>query len=225
MNDAITSLPNNDDDISEVDLDLDYYVIRITSYDKFTFDELESFVREVINPSTYVIGVEHVPREHFHIVLSLSNILYDENYLRKVFKEFLTPLWVDPETSKLPRGFGNKQYNLQICDDLDKAVSYAVKLGEYRFAGFDENYVQLRKSESFEKKKPSDFKAEYRTLCDQFQTTDMTVHQFMIDFVKLKAKYGQQVIIHTAYSYALSNEILRDPKVAENEVEKYLYNL
>jgi len=215
-----TPLPNQEDDNSDNGLTINY-VIRITPCEKFTAEQLHQFIKDEIVICRYVIGRETVPQEHFHLVVQ-TDIEITEQEVRDIIKAFLIPLW-QTEKGKLPRGFGNKQYNLQLCDNLDLAVSYAVKLGEYWYDGFSEEYITLRKTESFEKKKPSDFKKEFQALIDQFQGTDMDIREFMTSYVVLKAKYGQQVRMQDAYAYALSNLIKRDPSEADNLVENYLY--
>jgi len=136
-------------------------------------------------------------------------------------KWFLQPYWTNPVTHRFVRGFGNKQYNCQECKDKDRAVSYAVKLGEFWYEGFTDEYIEQRGAESFEKKKPSTFKLEYIELCSKFQETDMDIKEFMVKYVELKAKFGQQVTLHHAYGYAISNMIQRDGN-AELFVQEYL---
>lgn len=215
-------LPNQDSDYSDSDPDeLTNYVVRITSHGKFGTEQLLKFLQEESWFYRFVVGRETVPQEHFHIVLSVDQSK-TEHDVRDLIKSFICPFWYSSEM-KLPRGFGNKQYNLQISDDIDKAVSYAVKQSEYWSEGFEEQYLETRRAESFEKKKPSNFRSEYIELSTEFQSSDMDIRQFMVRFVKLKAKYGQQVVISQAYSYALSNLIVREPSMADEYVENYLY--
>jgi len=218
-----TPLPNQEDDMSDNGITTNY-VIRITPCSKFTSEELLNWINSEFQICRYVIGRETVPQEHFHLVITVD-VSIEEQDVRSIIKSFLIPFWTTEQNKKLPRGWGNKQYNLQLCEDLNKAVSYAVKLGEYWYEGFEEDYINARKAESFEKKKPSDFKQEYHKLTEHFQESDMDVREFMTAFSILKAKYGQQVRMHDAYSYALSNLIKRDPSEADNLVENYLYKV
>jgi len=223
-----TPLPKQDSGESDsdctgsvIDEELTHYVVRITPHNKFSFADLEEYFKNEPQITRYVISQEMVPQEHFHLVLSVDQCLAEVE-IRDIIRAFIIPYW-QTEEGKLPRGFGNKQYNLQLCEDVDKAISYAVKMGEYIYDGWTDIYIQFRKEESFEKKKPSDFKAEYRQLCDDFKSSTMDIREFMINFSLLKSKYGQQVRMHDAYSYALSNLFLRDPREAENYVENFLY--
>lgn len=222
-------LPNRDGDLSDSDslstgsLNLDYYCVRVTSHDKFSFDELKAFIADEPQIARYVIGRETVPQEHFHLVLGVDVSVQIQD-VKDIIRAFLVPLWQE-DSGKLPKGFGNKQYNCQLSEDKDKAVSYAVKLKEYVYEGFDDDYIQSRVSASFEKKKPSNFKAEYLELCKQFQESDMDIKEFMVKYSVLKSKYGQQVRMHDAYGYALSNLIKRDPGEADSIVENFLYKV
>lgn len=213
-----SSLPTQDLDPS--DSDLATYVIRITPCDKFTFQQVAEYLSDEPFFLNYVIGRETVPQEHFHIVVQTDESFTIDD-VRGSIRAFIIPYWQD-DKFKLPRGFGNKQYNLQLSTTSDLAVSYAVKLNEFLFDGFTEEYIEERRAQSFDKKKPSNFKSEYIDLCNKFQTSDMDVRQFMVSYCNLKAKYDQQINLNHAYGYALSNEIKRD-KNAEFYVENFLY--
>lgn len=221
MNEETSSLPSQEYEVSDSGSELASYVIRITPCEKFSFQQVVEFIKSEPQIFTYVVGRETVPREHFHLVVQTDEAITLED-VRGIVRAFLYPFW-QSEDFKLPRGFGNKQYNLQIATELDRAVSYAVKLGEYVFEGFSEEYINERRAESFEKKKPCNFKAEYQELSQKFQESDMDVREFMIGFCNLKARYDQQINMSHAYGYALSNQIRRDGN-AEEVVENYLYN-
>lgn len=153
-----TSLPTQDYDssdsgLSEEGSELVSYVIRITPCDKFTFQQVVEYIRDEPFYLNYVVSRELVPREHFHIVVQTDSSFTIED-VRGSIRAFIIPFWQD-DKFKLPRGFGNKQYNLQLAEDLDRAVSYAVKLGEFSFEGFSQEYINERLAESFEKKSPA----------------------------------------------------------------------
>lgn len=212
-------LPTQDLDESDSGI-VDTYVVRLTPHEKFTFQELHDLLKEEYQISSYVLSRELVPQEHFHLVVEVDSVVSEQD-VRDIFRAFLIPYWeVD---HKLPRGFGNKQYNLQVAEDVTKAISYCVKDKDYVFEGYSAIYIQECAAASFSKKKPSDFKTEYRDLCTKFQDSTMDIREFMIQFSQLKAKYGQQVNIPHAYNYALSNLILREPDRAEDFVENFLY--
>lgn len=222
-----TPLPTQDSDISDSgsvathdSALLSTYVVRITPCDKFTFQQVVDFLKGNESFYSYVVSRETVPREHFHIVIQ-TDISVDIEDVRGDIRFFILPFWTD-SSGRAPKGFGNKQYNLQISNDLNAAVSYCVKLGEYEYEGFEEDYILERKAASFDKKKPCNFKSEYRDLSNKFQESDMDIREFMIEFCNLKAKYDQQINMAHVYGYALSNLFKRD-KNSEEFVENYLY--
>lgn len=223
------SLPIQDDDISDhgsPDYDnLDYYIIRITPYDKFTYDDLKTFLADEEQFCEYVVAQEKLPQIHYHIVVSVDKSTKYED-LKGLVSFWIRGYWSDPVTGKVPRGYGNKQFNVQKCEDKDASVSYTLKdKNEYHFEGFSQQYIQERIEASFQKKKPSNFKQEYLQLTQDFQNSDMDELQFMTKYIILKADYGQQVRLSDAYGYALSNLIKREPHRAEVFVENYLYKL
>lgn len=198
------------------------YVLRVTPHDKFTFQQLEEFINAEHDIFRYVIGRETNPREHFHLVVSVDEQI-TEQQVRDIIKAFIVPYWaVD---GKLPKGFGNKQYNLQVTETLDQAVSYAVKYQEYVFEGFDGEYIEQRVKASFKKPEKASFTTELRSLRQTFMDTDQDIREFMIAYAQLKAKFDQQVIMAHIYGYANSILIKRNPAEAVSMVENFLYRM
>jgi len=226
-----TPLPNNESDnsddgsvYSEGLNPTNDYVVRITPHGKFTLDQLHQFLEEEQFICRYVVGQELVPQEHFHVVLS-TDISIPEIEVRDMIKAFIVPFWQLP-TGKCPKGFGNKQYNLQLATDWDKAVSYALKEATHSFfAGVDQSEIDRLREASYPKKSIKNFKTEYQELCSKFKESNMDIRDFMIEFTQLKSRYGQMVVIAHAYNYAISNLIARDPSAAEDLVENYLYKV
>lgn len=220
----VEPLPNLDIEESDSDSEIIYYMIRMTSCEKYDFDALQAFISEESIVFKYVIAREEKPQEHFHIVVGVDEAVSEET-LRDIIKWFLQKFWTNPETGKFVKGFGNKQYNLQKIDDLDQTLRYTLKGHEYRYENWDGERLKMLESESFEKKKPSDFQNEYRELCEKFQGDDnLDIKYFMTEYCKLKAKYGQMVIMSQVHGYALSNLVKRDPESARFYVNNFLSN-
>lgn len=189
------------------------YVIRFTPMEKYTLDDVKTWLSQF---DCWLVAVEVTPKLHYHIVIKSDLELA---VVKDLIRKFLYVYW-----PKRERGWGSAQYNCQVADDIDLAVSYALKDRlERHFSGFTEEYITERLEASFPRKSVSNFKIEYQDLCTKFQESSMDVRQFMIAFVTLKAKYGQQVRMSDAYSYALSNLVRRDPTSADELVEEYLY--
>lgn len=221
----INPLPNQESDTDGDGMTVDYF-IRLTSHAKFTSEQLIKFLEEECQIVRYVVGRELIPQEHYHISIT-TDISLEMQDIKDIIRAFIVPLWENPETRKLPLGFGNKQYNCQVTEDADKQLSYILKDKDWDniwFTGYERDYLELKKAESFPKKKPSDFKAEYQQLCENFKDSEMDVSEFMSKFITLKAKYGQTVSLPIAHSYALSNLIQREPEQAEILVNNYLSN-
>ncbi|AXH75398.1 MAG: putative replicase [Circoviridae sp.] len=215
-------LDSEESDSDNSENELHYYMLRITPCDKFDFDTLQKFLSEEYMIYKYVVAREEKPQEHYHIVFAVDHSVSEET-LRDVVKWFLLKFWNNPKTGKFTRGFGNKQYNLQRVDDLDQSLRYILKCHDYRFENWDVDRLRALESESFEKKKPSDFQHEYREMCDKFHEDDnLDIRWFMTEYCKLKAKYGQMVIMSQVHGYALSNYIKRDPDQACSFVNNFL---
>lgn len=219
----INPLPNQESDTDGDGMTVDYF-IRLTSHAKFTSEQLINFLQNEVEICRYVVGRELIPQEHYHISVTTDVSLEIED-VKGIIRSFIIPFWQNPETFKLPVGFGNKQYNCQVTIEPDKQLSYILKDKDWDniwFEGYEREYLELKKAESFPKKKPSDFKAEYQELCENFKNSDMDLRQFMVKFITLKAKYGQTVSLPIAHSYALSNLIQREPVQADILVNNYL---
>lgn len=216
-----TSLPNSDSDqddgdqsVSTSELNTYVYVIRLTPMEKYSIDDLKQFLSGMDNKA-WLLAVESSPKLHYHCVIENDR---DIDEIKKLLRNFLFTYW-----PVRPRGWGNAQYNCQVCEDKDRGISYALKdREEYYYDGYEQEYLDRCLSESFPKNSPSTFKVEYRELCDKFQGSDMEIDEFMVHFITLKAKYGQQVRVHDAYAYALSNSISRDGSVADTVVKDFL---
>lgn len=219
------SLPNNDNGSVVSDREstasATVLVVRLTPDGAYTAEDLKKFLEEQIHPyDQWVVGVETVPKLHYHLVI---NTIEPYEEVKELIKSQIN-LWYPPPRA---RGFGNKQWNCQKGKKgLETAISYALKDKEDKFFfGFSEEYINECIEASFPKSSPSNFRVEYLELCEQFQTTQMDIRTFMIKYSILKSKYNQQVRMHDAYGYALSNLIRRDNSEAESYVENYLYKL
>lgn len=214
------SLPNNDNGSEVSDQDFPNYVVaRFTPEDVYTKDDLLKFLATEFGTDLWVVGVEVVPKLHYHVVI--STVTPFKEVKEKIRKQIY--LWYP----KRERGFGNKQWNCQEGDKtLTQAISYALKdRGDHVYHMFTEDFINECLEASYPKNSPSNFRVEYLELCEEFQESDMDVRSFMIKYSILKSKYNQQVRMQDAYGYALSNLIRRDPSQAENLVENFLYKL
>lgn len=208
---------DSSDTNSVEDCQLNSFVIRINPYDKFTREHILEFMTTKFPSSgcNWVIAEEHKPNFHYHIVLQT---LCEMKEVREIIREYVCQFWYDKTTGKLPRGFGNKQYNLQACRDLDSAVSYALKDRKWStYSGFASEYMEQRLAASFPRKKAVDFNTEFRQLRDNF----IDVRTFMVGYSNLCGKYDRMLNMNYAYNYALSCSV-RVFSNADDLVDEYL---
>lgn len=216
-----TSPPNGDVDpevdgqsVSTSGLNGNCYVVRLTPMEKYSLEDLKKFLTEMDNHS-WILAVETKPKLHYHCVIENDDDMDD---FKARIRSFLFTYW-----EVRPRGWGNAQYNCQVCNDKRRAISYALKdKEEYYYEGYDQAYIDWCIQESFPRNSPSTFRVEYRELCERFQASDMEIGEFMVQFIILKSKYGQQVRVVDAYSYAISNAVKRDPSYASSLVQDFL---
>lgn len=149
----------------------DYYALRITPYnDAITIDNIREFITSISNQ--YVIGHETEKNDHFHIVYKgdkfNSNLLYD----------FL-------QTDKR----GNTVYSLTLVRDLDKAVQYAVKDGDYIKSDREtwENFVDQMYSISYEK--PKSYEVLTKQLNKEFQDGIIDEEELWVKIAAARCDY------------------------------------
>lgn len=204
------------------------YVIRLTPLDKYNLEDVKAFMDEAFSDDCWLVAVENVPKLHFHLVIESE---LDLQWMKSQITAFLYKYWPVRQ-----RGWGNAQYNCQIARPLPpeevqkyhtanrRALAYALKdRNEYIFCNYEQEFINECLELSYAKKSISNFKVEYELLCKEFAESTMDIREFMIRYVKLKSKYGQQVSLLHAHQYALSNLIRREPDEAENLVENFLY--
>lgn len=215
------SLPNNDNG-SEVSDDLQkiYIVVRLTPDGAYTQDDLKKFLTENVAFTEWVVGVEVLPKVHYHLVISTH---FEFDTIHEIIKEQVHK-WYPPPRA---RGFGNKQWNCQLGKEtLERGISYALKdKVEHFYEGFEADFIEYCLEASFPKNSTSNFKLEYLELCEEFQNSDMDIEAFMIKYSILKSKYGQQVKMQDALGYANSNLIRRNPDEAKIMVKNFLYKM
>lgn len=222
-----TPLPTQDRDLSGSDQqslppdDLAHYLVRITPYEKFTFKELQDFLELEALLMRYVVSQELKPQIHYHLVLTTDESVQIQD-IKDIVRAFIFPLW--QKNGKLPLGFGNKQYNCQEAENLDNAISYALKdKKEYIQVGYEQKYIDERIQASFQKNSTKTFTTELQELQKNFQESDMDISEYMTKFIQLKSRYGQMINLQHAYQYALSQLIQRNPEQAQDFVDNYLY--
>lgn len=210
------SLPNSDSE--EEDVVVQTFCLRLTpdTPPNFTMDQLVEHTDKIF--PMYVVAEEHSKKGvlHYHVVVETSQ---DIELVRTKFKLFVDEVW--PKSNR-KRGFGNKQYHLTKADNPHRAVVYATKQKGYIYKGYSTEYIELAEKESFEPPTRAAFSTDFELLKDRFLTTHMTQEEFIVEFVKLKAKHDQMVNMAHAYQYSLSVLIKRQPEQAYYITEEYL---
>lgn len=192
------------------------YMLRLTPQGKYDRTELESWLGSITD--NWVCAKENSKKlvEHFHCTI------YDdleEDQLREKIRIFLKKHFTDAPK----RGDANKQYNLTVATSVEKALNYTVKELQITYGpGMDPLYMDKRIKASFLKFDKGEFSNKLEDLKKNFKESKMTLGDFMISFIQLKALYRQPINIGYAYQLALSCEVNRNPDVAEQYVSDYL---
>jgi len=207
-------LPSYNGDQSDSDDESElckYYCVRYTAHDKFTKEDLISWLKSNEDFCCWVIGLEtDTDKLHYHIVLGSYE---DPKDVRLSCQTFIRQFWLQPDKVKATcvKGFGAAQWNFQGIKAFADALSYAVKWKDVTYDGFTDEQIEEAKHNSYIAPKNKDFKKEYRALLTLFHETEMTVEQFALNYVTLQGKYERIINYTHAVGYALSALSRRSP--------------
>lgn len=206
------------------------YILRMTPMEKYTIEDLTKFIDEQMDNSSWIIAEELSKKDKLHYHLVLENFCSLE-HMKLSIRTFLDGFWPRGERK---RGFGNAQYNIQVAEDKDKAISYAIKeskgkeisLRKFTYKGYSEEAIEYYLDNSYTKADKATFKIDYKLLCDKYRTDyTMQKEDFIKEFILLKAKHGQQVRKMDAIGYALSNEVARNPDYASDLAQNFISDI
>lgn len=141
---------------------------------------------------------------HYHIVF----LSYKDP--REDVKLWLLEYYPD----KWGKADGNKRYNLKVCDDLDKSISYTVKDGRY-FIGDDINSecVAVLKKKSYSKFSRVAYQNELDDLYSKYKV-DNNAALLRVGIIQLYGKYGKRLCLKGIDEMVLSYRVQVDPNLA-----------
>ena len=119
---------------------------------KEEFDNLENHIKsklEIYCITKYIIGQESQPKEHYHFIIHYEV----EEDLANKFQTNLVKTIVDKYNLRSSGKGGKRKYmdgnKQRIIKDFDNCVSYITKENNYRYLGYEKEYVEYRQSQSF----------------------------------------------------------------------------
>lgn len=203
--------------LKPLEVECTLYMIRLTPANKYARGHVEAWLNSFT--ANWVCARENSKKakEHFHITVF---DVFDEEEIRERIRTFLALYFTEPAK----RGDANKQYNLTVAESVDKAINYTVKELDITYgSGMDKKYMESRIKSSYLKFDKHSFAKAIDELKQQYKSTDMTLQEFMIHFVKLKATYRQPINLNYIYQTAIACQINREPKWATTYVEDFLH--
>lgn len=191
------------------------YMVRLTPEGHYTRDALIRWLDEEF--FEWIIGEEVAKKLHYHIVIITSDDIYE---MRTKVQSFLHTWYPFDERG---RGWGNRQYNLQQVESVDKAILYTVKDGNVAWSdGICSDMIEDYRKISYAKYDKVTFAKELQAIQDKFKSyPDMTVKEFMIEVVLLKSKYRQTINLRYIHQMANGARVHREPEWAEWLVDQY----
>lgn len=192
-----------------------YYEMRMTPYPNNEFmihryRELVSRFIEVIGGIDYLLGQEYENNYHLHIVFSHPLLFAQKKKCPKA-EEIRDIYYTMFEVSKEKKG--NPSYELKPIRNLNKALSYAVKDGNYEASS---EWIQIAE-EAYEKsfKKKHSMKRSLQDLIQQFEEGDIDDKQLWIGLGQTRAELGLPLSVRWIDEMVLSIRCRKDPNLLE----------
>lgn len=183
-----------------------WYMLRLTPFEEYQ----DGDVKELLNMFSakiwiYSKEVSKGDKIHYHTLFQC----YKDP--REDIKEWLQTFFTD----KWKKEDGNKRYNLTEVDDINKAVTYVVKDGDY-FIGdhINTSYVENCKKKSFKKYSKEAFASAFEELKTEFREDKIDHLELRTKFIRLKATYGQPVDSNRITGIINSLRVQKDPSLA-----------
>lgn len=108
-----------------------------------------------------------------------------------------------------PQFKGNKYFSHTPAKDIDLAIRYTLKDGEFEFEGFAETYIQEQLKLSYKKTGDGKLSQEIDKIREKYLTTKMSIKQGVAMYVDLLIKYNKTINRNHMKSLILSWELQR----------------
>lgn len=184
-----------------------YYALRLTPYPNkeakvlYCREKIPHFI-EAVSGQNYIFGQEYEKNYHFHIVFELKQELNKET--TKFVRDQLYTIFEVPKEKR-----GNPSYSLEPVRSLEKALSYAVKDGDYDSS---EPWQELA-VETYENSftKSHSLKRSLGDLTDQYIKDEINDKDLWIGLGQSRADLGLPLSIRWIDEMFLSIQVKKDP--------------
>lgn len=191
-----------------------YYELRLTPYPNTkqhtltTRSRIAPFI-ESQGGHSWLFGQEFEENYHFHIVFASDDrtLGLKKSANKKRFIEQLYSFFEVPQDKK-----GNPTFKLDNIRDLDKAMAYAVKDGDYSSSMDWETDAEEAYSRSFEKH--HSLKRSINTLTEDFIDNKINEKGLFVGLCNMRAELRLGVRINQIDEQVLSIKMLKDPELA-----------
>lgn len=202
-----------------MDNSLSHYALRLTPYPNteqkvlFCRERISTFI-EAIGGENYLFGQEYEKNFHFHIVFShLEDFSTDKGEKITEIKRLLYEVFEVPKKKQ-----GNPSYSMESVRNLEHALSYAVKDGNYEASAEWIQIAEEAHSNSFQKK--FSMKRSLDDLIDQYDKGDISDRQLWIGLGQSRADLGLPLSVRWIDEMLLSIQCKKNPELLEDMWEQ-----
>jgi len=199
------------------EIPLNIYMLRMSPLDRYTLETCKEWLASFTD--NWILGVESSKKdkEHYHCTLYVP---MEEQELRDIINKFLSIQFPEPPK----RGDANKRYNLACVSEPEKAAQYSIKENNEHYGkNINPKYIEDIKKKAFAKFDKGTIAKELEALKAEFKINNkITIADFMIKFVDIKAKYRQPISLTYIHQLATSCECNRNPDYSTQIVSEFL---
>lgn len=125
-----------------------FYILRLTpENNNYSMADVTEFVEDLASKKVWFVSEEQSKKavKHYHCVFTHPNGLDPREEIKSWLVRLFPGVWKKQD--------GNKRYNLQVVEDIEKSFMYTSKDGDYLFgSGINPDYITYVNSKSFQKK-------------------------------------------------------------------------
>lgn len=193
--------------------ELSYYSLRLTPYPNteekvdYCRNRIEEFILGM-EAQSFVCGQEYENNHHFHLVFSVSS--KNKNEEKLWINSFRDNLYLSFDVPKEKKG--NPTYSLELVRNLDRALSYAVKDGDYFSSEDWAETVEIAYANSKPKKRS--MKSSIAYIAERFEKNEINEDQVHYELCMSRGDLMIPLNLKWVEEMILSLNCRKDPEYA-----------
>lgn len=185
--------------------------ILVSKFLAFLKEKNKLYIKAIISEE----GGSGDTSRHLHGFIEVNS----DDKLKNIYQNFRNYL-----KESFPQLFGNKALALTKTQEgtESRMAAYTIKEGNFEHYGYTDQEINRFKKLSYKKTKQEDFKLEKQKNEDSFILGDITLRQFINNFVNLLSKYRSGMADGQVFSYIGRILRVQDSRYREHFTEQII---